>query len=94
MHVHGHTNQCQACSCAACCAHRFRTDSLLGIASVPLEPLLHDCWVDGYAPVHAVMAVPGPAGKLVEERVQVRLHKYLTCSCCSRCWRHNSVGTA
>ena len=30
---------------------RFRTDTLLGLASVPLIPLLRDCWVDGYAPV-------------------------------------------
>lgn len=52
---------------------RFRSDTLLGLASVPLTPLLQDCWVDGYAPVYALMATQGPQDNTVvrEERVQV-----------------------
>lgn len=47
----------------AAAAPRVRADSLLGVASVPLTPLLHDCWVDGYAPVYAlVVSQPPPGG--------------------------------
>lgn len=42
---------------------RFSADMLLGVASVPLSPLLQECWVDGYAPVLALQQE--------EERVQV-----------------------
>lgn len=28
---------------------------LLGVASLPLSALLQECWVDGYAPVYALM---------------------------------------
>ncbi len=34
---------------------RFRSDTLLGLASVPLHPLLQDCRVDAYVPVLALM---------------------------------------
>lgn len=50
--------------------HRFRADTLLGVASVPLTPLLHDCWVDGYAPVYALLAAQGP--QAAPEKIQVR----------------------
>jgi hypothetical protein len=52
--------------------HRFRSDTLLGMASVPLLPLLQDCWVDGYAPVLALMVTPGKQGQQPQEQpVQV-----------------------
>lgn len=53
---------------------RYRADTLLGLASVPLEPMLQDCWVDGIAPVLALMVTPGagPEGAEKEEQVQVR----------------------
>jgi hypothetical protein len=45
---------------------------LLGVASVSLSALLRECWVDGYAPVHAVMARTNTSGEeLGEQRVQV-----------------------
>jgi hypothetical protein len=34
---------------------RLRSDLLLGVASLPLSALLQECWVDGYAPVYALM---------------------------------------
>jgi hypothetical protein len=33
----------------------LRADLLLGVASLPLSALLQECWVDGYAPVYALM---------------------------------------
>ncbi|GFH32063.1 uncharacterized protein HaLaN_31217, partial [Haematococcus lacustris] len=50
-----------------------RADMLLGVASVPLAPLLHDCWVDGQAPVCALLVQPGPGSGAspAEERIQV-----------------------
>lgn len=52
--------------------HRLRADMLLGVASVSLSALLRECWVDGYAPVHAVMARTNTSGEeLGEQRVQV-----------------------
>ncbi|KAL6757254.1 hypothetical protein V8C86DRAFT_2629461 [Haematococcus lacustris] len=52
---------------------KFRADMLLGVASVPLAPLLHDCWVDGQAPVCALLVQPGPGSGAspAEERIQV-----------------------
>jgi hypothetical protein len=51
---------------------------LLGVASVPMSPLLHNCWVDGYAPVYALMTraagadgAPLEPGEQQEEKVQV-----------------------
>lgn len=44
---------------------------LLGAASVPLSSLLQGAWVDGYAPVFAIMAST-VGGRTQEERVQVR----------------------
>ena len=53
-------------------ARRFRSDTLLGVASVPLTPMLHDQWVDGYAPVHALLATLAPDGSTQhEEKIQV-----------------------
>ncbi|KAG2432446.1 hypothetical protein HXX76_008792 [Chlamydomonas incerta] len=49
---------------------RFRTDMLLGSGSVPLTPLLQGAWVDGYAPLFAVVA-SSVGGELREERVQM-----------------------
>ncbi len=49
---------------------RFRTDMLLGSGTVPLSPLLQGAWVDGYAPLYAVVA-SSVGGELREERVQV-----------------------
>lgn len=43
---------------------------LLGSGSVPLTPLLQGAWVDGYAPLFAVVA-SSVGGELREERVQV-----------------------
>jgi hypothetical protein len=52
---------------------RFSADMLLGVASVPLSPLLQECWVDGYAPVLALQQE--------EERVQVGLQlHHLRCT--------------
>jgi hypothetical protein len=42
---------------------------LLGAAAVPLSPLLQGAWVDGYAPVFAIMAT-SVGGQTQEERVQ------------------------
>ncbi|GAX73423.1 hypothetical protein CEUSTIGMA_g875.t1 [Chlamydomonas eustigma] len=51
---------------------RFRSDTLLGLASVSLLPLLQDCWVDGYVPVQALMVTPGGPGQpQTEEQIQV-----------------------
>jgi hypothetical protein len=35
---------------------RLRSDLLLGVSSLPLSALLQECWVDGYAPVYALMS--------------------------------------
>lgn len=55
-------------SCAAFC--RLRADLLLGVASVSLSALLQECWVDGYAPVYAMMA-RADGGDERQEQVQV-----------------------
>jgi len=57
---------------------------LLGVASVPMAPLLQECWVDSYAPVHALMTrADGDGG---EEKVQVRLvAPQATCDMCGCC---------
>ncbi len=45
---------------------------LLGVASVPLTPLLNDCWVDGLAPVYARVARQHDSDSTATaERVQV-----------------------
>ncbi|GIL95926.1 hypothetical protein Vretimale_1840, partial [Volvox reticuliferus] len=49
---------------------RFRTDMLLGAGSVPLTPLLQGAWVDGYAPLFALVN-SSIAGQVREERVQM-----------------------
>ncbi|GFR45270.1 hypothetical protein Agub_g6376 [Astrephomene gubernaculifera] len=49
---------------------RFRTDMLLGAGSVPLTPLLQGAWVDGYAPLFALVA-SAVGADVREERVQV-----------------------
>ncbi|GIL42344.1 hypothetical protein Vafri_350 [Volvox africanus] len=51
---------------------RFRTDMLLGAGSVPLTPLLQGAWVDGYAPLFALVT-SSIAGEMREERVQMGL---------------------
>ncbi|EFJ47447.1 hypothetical protein VOLCADRAFT_117862 [Volvox carteri f. nagariensis] len=51
---------------------RFRTDMLLGAGSVPLSPLLQGAWVDGYAPLFALVA-SSVGGEVREERVQMGL---------------------
>lgn len=56
-------------SCTLVPALRLRADTLLGVASVPLAPLLHDCWVDGYAPVYALLAAAD--GAQPAEKIQV-----------------------
>lgn len=35
---------------------RFQQDTLLGVATVPLSPLLQESWVQGTAPVLSVMS--------------------------------------
>lgn len=44
---------CAVDCCLLLC--RLRSDLLLGVASLPLSALLQECWVDGYAPVYALM---------------------------------------
>jgi hypothetical protein len=51
--------------------HRLRADLLLGVATVSLSALLQECWVDGYAPVYAMMARADGAEER-QEQVQVR----------------------
>ncbi|KAF6263813.1 hypothetical protein COO60DRAFT_344977 [Scenedesmus sp. NREL 46B-D3] len=51
---------------------KLRADLLLGVASVSLSALLQECWVDGYAPVYALMARAGGSGEQ-QEKVQVGL---------------------
>ncbi len=70
---------------APCTTRRFRADTLLGVASVPLTPLLHDQWVDGVAPVYALLATLAPDGTMQhEEKIQVcRLGR----ACMSMCMR-------
>jgi hypothetical protein len=51
-----------------CC--RLRADLLLGVATVSLSALLQECWVDGYAPVYAMMA-RADGSKEQQEKVQV-----------------------
>lgn len=53
---------------------RLRSDLLLGVASVSLSALLQECWVDGYAPVYALMA-KAAADEEQQEKVQVRLRR-------------------
>lgn len=55
-------------SAVTCC--RLRSDTLLGVASVSLATLLQECWVDGYAPVYALMT-KAAGGQEQEEKVQV-----------------------
>ncbi|PNH10303.1 Centrosomal protein [Tetrabaena socialis] len=57
---------------------RFRTDILLGAGSVPLTPLLQGAWVDGYAPLFAIVATSSGSGaaaggEMREERVQMAM---------------------
>lgn len=47
---------------------RFQQDTLLGVASIPLSPLLQESWVQGTAPVLAVMT---KADSQLQDRVQV-----------------------
>ena len=47
---------------------RFQQDTLLGVASIPLSPLLQESWVQGTAPVLAVMT---KADSQTQDRVQV-----------------------
>lgn len=47
---------------------RFQQDELLGVASIPLSPLLQESWVQGTAPVLAVMT---KADSQTQDRVQV-----------------------
>jgi hypothetical protein len=70
---------------------RFGADTLLGVASVPLSALLQEAWVDGYAPVLALMTRAGDGALAgAEERVQVRgrYERPLICTCCAsrRCF--------
>ncbi|WIA21573.1 hypothetical protein OEZ85_000765 [Tetradesmus obliquus] len=51
---------------------KLRADLLLGVASVSLSALLQECWVDGYAPVYAMMA-RADGGDERQEQVQVGL---------------------
>ena len=39
----------------------MRSDLLLGVGSIPMSTLLQDCWVDGYAPVYALMTRATPS---------------------------------
>ncbi len=50
------------------CICRFQQDTLLGVASIPLSPLLQESWVQGTAPVLAMMTKPDSQS---QERVQV-----------------------
>ncbi|DBA79724.1 TPA: hypothetical protein ACH3X1_008393 [Trebouxia sp. C0004] len=47
---------------------KFQQDTLLGVASIPLSPLLQESWVQGTAPVLAMMTKPDSQA---QERVQV-----------------------
>lgn len=47
---------------------KFQQDTLLGVASIPLSPLLQESWVQGTAPVLAVMT---KANSQTQDRVQV-----------------------
>ena len=49
---------------------RFQQSTLLGVASIPLSPLLQESWVQGTAPVLAVMTKPDGQ---TQDRVQVPL---------------------
>ena len=49
---------------------RFQQDTLLGVASIPLSPLLQESWVQGTAPVLATMT---KADGQTQDRVQVCL---------------------
>ncbi|KAK9829775.1 hypothetical protein WJX72_007833 [[Myrmecia] bisecta] len=49
---------------------RFKADTLMGVASIPLAPLLQESWVDGSAPVFAIMAT-AKGDEVLEEKVQV-----------------------
>eukprot|EP00775_Hariotina_reticulata_P003803 gene3803-4060_t len=60
---------------------KLRADLLLGVASVSLSALLQECWVDGYAPVYALMTKASAGSDAPmnqqEERVQhTILEKY------------------
>jgi hypothetical protein len=62
--------------CVVAC--RLRSDMLLGVASLPLSALLQECWVDGYAPVYALMTKASTAavgsnsssGRLQQQQAQ------------------------
>lgn len=88
--VLGHRPLACTCPCAAvggAVGCRLRSDLLLGVASLPLSALLQECWVDGYAPVYAIMTKASAAtagsgsssrpqhdvSQQAEERVQVSL---------------------
>lgn len=54
---------------AAALRRRLKRDMMLGMASVPLSVLLQEPWVDRYAAVYAMLAVPGEG----ERKTQVWL---------------------
>lgn len=64
--------------------HRFQQDTLLGVASIPLSPLLQESWVQGTAPVLATMT---KADSQTQDRVQVTTHSTpLHCAACLLCY--------
>ncbi len=66
------TSTCKCCHQSSIlmrpCICRFQQDTLLGVASIPLSPLLQESWVQGTAPVLAMMTKPDSQS---QERVQV-----------------------
>ena len=56
---------------------RFQQDTLLGVASIPLSPLLQESWVQGTAPVLSVMS---KADRQTQESMQVCAEQHLHCT--------------
>lgn len=73
MHCHQwwpHVQLIKHGSFTVSCIFRFQQDTLLGVASIPLSPLLQESWVQGTAPVLAMMTRPDGQS---QDRVQVKL---------------------